>query len=613
MVVGLPQNPPFTNTPPEATAPHRRHGRPTAGAVLAVLVTLLATSVSACWPGSDGSTPSHPDGTTGGFNAAVRGVVRPSNQRGGTLRLVNQAGPTSFDPATNYHAWLFNFQKGYYVRTLLTNQPKPGKDGLNLVPDLAREMPQITNGGRTYTFNLKPGIKFEDGTPVTSRDIKYGIERIFAQDVLAGGPTYLIDVLDQGQNYPGPYRDTDPNKMGLKSVQVPDDRTIVFNLEEPFTDLDYLLAMPLAGPVPAAKDTGERYGDRPVSSGPYRFQSYDQDSKAVLVRNANWEPATDSVRNALPDQIELTIGTPAEDIDHQLLAGDVDLDTSQAGVQQDARQTILAHPERKANADAASTGYLRYFSISSKVPPFDNVHCRRAVHYATDKTALQAARGGPDAAGDLATNMLPPNIPGHDPKLDPYLTRSGTPHLAKAKEELKLCGKPDGFDTVIATRNNGKELKTAEALQRALALVGIKARLDPTDAAMYFRTTIGAPSNVHAKGYGIMLASWGADFPTGYGFLSLLIDGRAILPTDNNNYAELNNVRVNSLVDKAKAETNPRNATAIWGEVNRIVMDEAVMLPFLYDKALNYRDPRLTNVFVSEYYGMIDFGSLGVR
>ncbi|WP_343870967.1 ABC transporter substrate-binding protein, partial [Dactylosporangium roseum] len=389
------------------------------------------------------------------------------------------------------------------------------------------------------------------------------------------------------------------------------DKTIVFTLKEPLADFAYLLAMPGAGPVPAAKDTGDKYGAKPVSSGPYKFQSYDEGKKAVLVRNENWDPKTDSVRKALPDQIDLTIGTAVEEIDNQLLSGSVDVDVAQVGVQPGAQPKILLDAEKKKNADTPNTGFIRYFSINTKVEPFDDIHCRKAVQYATDKSTMQTARGGADAGGDIATNMLPPNIAGHD-DYDPYNTKSGKPQIDKAKEELKLCGKPDGFETVIATRNAGKEPKTAEALQAALKNVGINARLDPTDASLYFRSTIGAPSNTHAKGYGLMMAGWGADFPTGYGYLSVLVDGRLILPSGNNNYAELNNSEVNSLIDQAKVETDSKKSAELWTKINHIVMDEAVMVPFVYDKALNYRNPRVTNVFVTEFYGMYDFSTLGV-
>ncbi|GAA2645012.1 ABC transporter substrate-binding protein [Dactylosporangium fulvum] len=575
----------------------------------------LATAtlvLSACGGGSDNDDTSKANGQKGGgFNAALSGVVNPSDKKGGTLKLVSHDDPDSFDPVRTYYAWVLNFSKGYYARTLLTNEAKPGEDGLKLVPDLAAEMPKIEDGGKKYTFTLKDGVKFEDGSPITSKDIKYGIERNFAADVLSGGPPYLAKVLDQGQSYPGPYKDADPNKLGLKSVQTPDDKTIVFTLKEPLSDFQYLLAMPGASPLPQAKDNGAKHGDKPFSSGPYKFQSYDAGKKAVLVRNEHWDPKTDTVRKALPDQIDLTIGAAPEEIDNQLLSGDVDVDVAQTGVQQGAQPKVLLNADKKKNADTPVTGFIRYFSVSTKVAPFDNIHCRKAVQYATDKTTMQTARGGADAGGDIGINMLPPTLAGHD-DYDPYNTKSGKPQIDKAKEELKLCGKPDGFETVLATRNAGKEPKSAEALQQALAAVGIKARLDPQDASLYFSSIIGSPSNVHAKGYGLMMAGWGADFPTASGFLQVLVDGRLILESGNNNYAELENSEINSLIDKARAESDPAKAADIWKQINHIVMDEAVMVPFVFDKALNYRNPRLTNVFVTQYYGMYDFGSLGV-
>jgi len=570
-----------------------------------------ALVLSACGGGGSSGT----NGTSGnkdaaGFNAGDTAIVNPSDKKGGTLKLANNDDADSYDPARSYYAWVWNFEKSFYVRTLVTNTPKPGKDGVLLQPDLAQAMPEISADKLTYTFKLKSGIKFEDGTPITSKDIKYGVERIFAQDVLSGGPTYLVDFLDQGQNYPGPYKDK--SAEGLKSITTPDDSTIVFKLKEPFGDFPYLLSMPGAGPVPQAQDTGERYNTKPVSSGPYKFQSLEVGKKVVLVRNTNWDPSTDPIRKALPDEIDLTLKLDPNEIDSQLMDGTLDLDTGQVGVQQAAQAKILLDPSLKKNADEPVTGFIRYFAISTKVAPFDNIHCRLAVQYATDKTALQTARGGADAGGDIATNMLPPNILGHEDSLDPFNTKSGKPQIDKAKDELKQCGHPDGFNTVIAARNKGKEPKSAEALQQALGQVGIKATLDVSDASPYFRSTIGSPSNVLAKKYGIMTAGWGADFPTPYGFLQVLVDGRAIKASGNNNYSEINDPEINSLIDKAKAEPDAQKAADIWAQINSKVMDTATQLPFVYDKALNYRNPRMTNVFVNAYYGMWDFSTLGV-
>jgi peptide/nickel transport system substrate-binding protein len=569
--------------------------------------------LSACSGG--GSSNNGTNGTTknsAGFNAGTTSIVNPSDKKGGTLKMANTSDIDSFDPARSYYSWGWNFMKSYYVRTLVTNTAKPGKDGLILQPDLAQAMPEISADKLTYTFKLKQGLKFEDGSPITSKDVKYGIERIFAQDVLSGGPTYLVDFLDEGQNYPGPYKDTDPNKLGLKSIQTPDDSTIVFTLKQPFGDFTYLLSMPGAGPVPKAQDTGERYANKPISSGPYKFKTIALGKSAVLVRNPNWDPATDPARKALPDELDLALQIDANEIDNQLLDGTLDIDTDQVGVQQAAQAKILLNPDLKKNADEALTGFVRYFAINEKVPPFDNIHCRMAVQYAADKTALQTARGGADAGGDIATNMLPPNILGHEDSLDPFNTKSGKPQVDKAKAELQQCGHPDGFNTIITTQNNGKGPKTAEALQQALGQVGIKATIAASDASAYYRTTIGSPNNVHARGYGIMSASWGADFPTPFGFLQVLVDGRGIKQSGNNNYSEINDPEINSLIDQARAEPDATKASAIWAQINSKVMDTASMLPFVYDKALNYRNPRMTNVFVNDYYGMDDFSTLGV-
>lgn len=575
-------------------------------------MAVVALGLSACGGGGDTKEPDTQESKgVSGFNAGSSGIVNPSDKKGGTLRLGYSSDPDSYDPTRVYYAAGWNLMHSFYNRTLLAPDPVPGEGGLVLKPDLAEDMPQVSDDKLTYTFKLKKGLKFEDGTPITSKDVKYGIERTFAQDVLSGGPTYIIDVLDQGQNYPGPYKDTDPEKLGLKSVQTPDESTIVFKLAKAYPDFLYLLPM-VAGAVPKAKDTGEKYSDHVVSTGPYMFETVDPGKKVSLIRNPNWDSTTDKLRKALPDRIELTLQMPVDEVDKQLLDGTLDMDYAQTGVQQAAQTRILLDQEIKKNADQPVTGFIRYVSMSTKVPPFDNVHCRKAVHYAADKVAMQTARGGAEAGGDIATNMLPPNIAGHDPKLDPYNTKAGKPQIDKAKEELKLCGKPDGFETNIAVRNRGKEPKTAEALQQALSAVGIKANIDMGDASLYFRSTIGSPANVQAKGYGIMFAGWGADFPTGTGFLQVLVDGRLILPSGNNNYGELNDPEINSLIDKAVVEADTKKAADIWGDINEKVMDTAVMMPFVYDKALNYRNPRLTNVFVSEYWGMWELSTMGV-
>ncbi|WP_037572649.1 ABC transporter substrate-binding protein [Phaeacidiphilus oryzae] len=573
---------------------------------LTAVAACSAIALTACG-GNNGNSAS---GKGAGFNAAATKIVNPSTAKGGTLNLWGNQDADFWDPARGYYAFVWDFER-LYTRTLVAYPSKPGAAGLKLQPDLATALPTVTDGGKTYTFKLRSGIKFENGDPITSQDIKYGIERVFAQDVLPGGPVYLQQILDEGQKYQGPYKDKDPNKMGLKSVVTPDSSTIVFHLQKADSDFLNILAMGGAAPVEPKMDTGANYTKHPESSGPYKFQSYTPNKETVWVRNPNWSKATDPIRSALPDKITFTVTTNQDDLDSRLINNQIDIDAGQVGVQQKAQAQVLTHPDLKSNTDDAVDGFTRYISIQPQVAPFNNIHCRKAIEYATDPTALQTARGGP-TAGALAGNMLPPNIPGHD-NYDPYNLTAGKQQVAKAKQELQACGKPNGFSTTIAVRNNkDKEIKSAEAEQAALKAVGITANIDEYDGAQA-SSVIGAPATVKKKGYGLIVFGWGADYPSGSGFLQPLVDGRFILPAGNNNYTMTNDPTINHLFDEGLAATSPQAAAGFYQQVNHKIMDDALYVPTVWDQALNYRNPRLTNVTIIQELGMVDFQALGVQ
>ncbi|MFF9237883.1 ABC transporter substrate-binding protein [Streptomyces sp. NPDC014801] len=613
-----PSHEPFllsTSASAPVTAP--RPGRSRRRRVLALaLAAALVTggSVTALLAQRGGDRPVTPGGTprasaaASGFDAAVAHVVDASDRKGGTLRLVSSADADSWDPARSYFGWVWNMER-LYTRTLLTYDVKPGKPGLTLVPGLAAAAPRVSADGRTYTVTLRSGVTFEDGTPITAQDVKYAIERVFAREVIDGGPSYLIETLDQGQGYPGPYRSGASDRTGLRSVETPDDRTLVFRLAEPDARFPHLLAMGATAPVPRKRDNGAGYAGRPVSSGPYRFQSYTPGKSLVLVRNEHWDRATDPLRKALPDRIELTV-TSADDVAARLLDGRADLDVQQAGLTQAAEARVLRDPALKAHADAPFTGYLRTVALVSRTAPLDNAHCRRAVFYAADTTALRAARGGP-TTGSLHGNLLPPTLPGSD-GYDPFALTRGRSQPDKAREELRACGRPRGFGTKLVVRDaRPQDVRTAVALQQSLKAVGITVAVDRLELDEYF-SVIGSPAEIAKKGYGMMLLAWGADFPDGSGFLPPLTDGRLITPAGNVNYAGVNDPAVNALLDQAAAQTDPVRAAELYRRVDHRVTDGAYYLPVVADKALNYRGPRLTNVYVHQAYGMVDFQALGV-
>ncbi|MEU1537563.1 ABC transporter substrate-binding protein [Actinacidiphila glaucinigra] len=589
------------------TSPRSSRRRLAAGTAV-VVVALLSTA--AC--GGGGGGKSDGNAKAPGFNAAVNKVANASDKKGGTLKFIGTQDADSWDPQRGYYGFMWDFAR-YYTRQLVSFTPEPGLASTTLKPDLATGLAKVEDGGKTYTYTLKDGLKWEDGSPLTSKDVKYGIERIWAQDVISGGPIYLQQVLDPKGEYKGPYKDTSADKLGLKSIETPDDKTIVFRLPKPNSDFEQMLAMPSGSPVPAAKDTGAKYGLKPFSSGPYKFQSYTPNKSMVLVRNTNWSASTDDLRKALPDKITVTLTTNADDMDKRLINGDYDLDLNATGVGQAARAEVLG--KNKANADNPDTGFIRYAVFPTTVKPMDNIHCRKAVILAADHKSLQTARGGPQAGGAIAPNMLPLGIKGADGKYDPYnVLKDTTGNVEEAKKELKACGQPNGFKTTIAVRNNKPiEIATAESLQESLKKVGITTELDEFDGAQT-SGIIGAPKTVKSKGYGIIIMGWGADFPSGQGFLQPLVDSRFILESGNNNFAEIKDKAIDGLFDQALQQTDANAAAEVYKQINQKVSEGAYYLPFTFEKNIIWRSSRLTNVYTADAYnGRYDYASLGVQ
>lgn len=585
----------------------RRRTR-TAFPVLAA-ATALVLAVSGCSSKTPGTDSTNQTATA---NAAVGKVFAASNTKGGTLRMANAGDWDSLDPADMYYGYALDFVR-LYGRALVMFASAPGDPGTKLVPDLAESLGTPSDGAKTWTYKLRQGVKFEDGTPVTSKDVKYAVERSLDKETFPNGPTYFNDFLDL-QGYTSPYKDTDPNKLGLKAVETPDDRTIVFHLKQPFSSFDYFVMLPGTVPVPAAKDTGTKYKEHVVSTGPYKFDSYESGKKFSLVRNDKWDPASDPNRKALPDRIEVAVNVNADDIDNRLISGDLDLDVAGTGVQAATQAKVLADTNLKKNTDNAKLARLWYTSINPNVAPLDNIHCRKAVMLAADHEGYQRSFGG-EVGGDIATTLTPPQIPGA-PKTDPYkFLDHKNGDVEAAKKELAECGKPTGFETNIAYRaERPKEKATAESLQQALDKVGIKLTLKPFPQGDYFKLYAGKPGYAKDNNLGLSQNGWGADWTDGFGFLQQIIDSRVIRESGGSSNVSVRIPDVDALIDKALGTTDTAARDAVWGDADKRVMEEAVVLPGVWAKVLHYRPTTLTNVFINDGLGgYYDYASIGVK
>lgn len=580
------------------------------GARLTAVAAVGALALAACGGGSgDGSS-----GTGAAeFNAAVTGVVNPSEVTGGTLNLGSGGDCDSWDPARQYYGWCLNMGRLYY-RTLTAFKPVPGEDSFDVVPDLAQAPGEANADQTVWTYHLRPGVTYEDGTPITTKDIKYAIQRLYATGVINGGPSpyywcLLDDCVDGEAKYKGPYDDPDGD---LPRIETPDDSTIVFNLTQPYADFDYLMALGTASPIPADKDKGEDYALEPVASGPFKIESYDPGKSITFVRNENWTQASDEVRKPKVDKVELTMISNRDDLDQRVLAGTLDA-LADNGFKAAAITQTLNDPNKKKYADNPVEPATQYIVLASSVPPLDNVECRKAIFYAINKKALLAANGG-DSQGTITGSMTPIGVPGYEPDYDPYPSGAdGTGDLAKAREALAACGHPDGFDvnmTYIA--GSVTDEQNFAAVQESLGRVGIKVTAKPGEQSVYYTTWIGSPQNIIDQKLGILGAGWGADFPSINGFYRSIAHGDSILPTGNSNYASLDDPEVNRLMDEA-LKAGPEQQEDIGKQLNHRLMDLAVMLPTRFSKDIYYRSSRLTNVYaLYSFFSLYDFVQVGV-
>lgn len=576
------------------------------------LATALALGASAC-NGKSSSKDSSGDKSGGGVSAvkdaALTGIVNPSTKKGGTVTMEESDVPDSLDPGNTYYGWVQNFSR-LYGRTLLSFKPAAGKDGLTVVPDLATGLGKSSPDAKTWTYTIRPGIKFQDGTPVTTKSIKYAIERSnFAPEALSNGPTYFKAYLAGGDKYQGPYKDKSPN--GIASIETPNDTTIVFHLAKPFADFDYLATFSQTAPVEQSKDTGAAYVNHIQSTGPYMFQSYEDGKSAVLVRNPQWDASTDPIRKALPDKITVKFKVNAVTVDDDLLADNITVDAAGTGVQSQTQPKLLTQKKYKDNSDDTYAGATSYLAINPNVAPFNNADCRKAIEFGINKASVQQANGGP-VKGDVATTLLPPSVNGYT-KFDSFPTPNNAGDVAKAKDALKACGKPGGFSANLTARSDRPtEIAMATAIQASLKQIGVNVSIKQYPSGKYFSNFAGVPNYVHQHQLGLMMTAWGADWPTGYGFLDQIVDGSAIKPSGGNNLQELNDPNINKALSDAIANTDANARTKAWGDIDKMVVDTATVVPLIYRKNLLYRPASATNVTVTQaYLGMYDYTLIG--
>lgn len=555
---------------------------------LTLAVTLLAGSLAACQGGADDSPATAFD---------------PATCQGGTLSVLNQGGITHLDPARLYTSGGGNIPSLLF-RTLTTRNRLPGEAGTKPAPDLATDLGTPSDGAKTWTYHLRDDIFFEDGTPITAADVKYGIERSFAPE-LPGGAPYLRDWLVGAAGYQGPYKQPE----GLKAIEVPDPKTIVFKLAKPEGDFPFLATATQFAPVPKAKDKGADYENHPISSGPYMVESYEKKKSLKLVRNPHWTAKSDTLRYACPDRIDVTSGLDAAVINQRITTGagqDAYAVTTDAVVGPEQLAQLGTGSEldkRVARGEFPSTTYLAFHT---KKKPFDDIKVRQALSYAINRTSVVNALGGSAVAGASTTFLPPQKALGYQPY--DYFPAGDNGNPAKAKE--LLGGRPLTIE--LAHENddsNGIGPKVAAAVQDAFTQAGVTVTLTPIDSATY-RDVTGKP----ATQPGLSLQTWGADWPSGGPFLIPIFDGRQIITAGGNfNLAQYNDPAVNAEIDAINALTDPAAAAARWGALDAKLGQLALVIPLTHEKDVYLYGKGVKNAVPDGWRGTYDLARVSVK
>lgn len=555
-----------------------------AAAGLALAATLALT---ACTGGGGAST---------GGGSGVSGTPK----EGGTLYVLQNADFSHLDPTMGFDGGVNNFYRLIY-RQLTTTGVGEGAKGTEIVPDLATDLGTPNEDATEWTFTLKDGVKFEDGSPITSADVKFGVERSFDPALSIGSP-YAKLLLADTDGYEGPYITGD-----LDSIVTPDDKTITFKLNRPFADFPSAAAQNVFTPFPADADvTTTSLDQQPISSGPYKVASYQRGSKLVLERNENWDKKTDDVRAAYPDGFDFTFGLDASTIDERMIAGQGNDKDAIAGTVQASSIARIQTPALKDRTISGVQGCTTYMGLNTTKPNLDNPLVRQAINYAIDKQSVKDATGGSQLA-EVATTMLPPTVAGQT-DFDLYASKDSKGDPEKAKELLAEAGLPDGFTMTMDIRSQPKMQAQAEAVQQALSKAGITVELNLIDSATYYEV-IGTTSQQHDAA----ITGWCPDWASGSTFLPPLFDGRQIYEKGNSNIAQLNDADVNAKIDEIYAMTDADEANKAWGALDEQIAELAPTVPLLFEKAVMVVGEGVAGAYSdAAFSGGIDFVSVGL-
>ena len=535
------------------------------------------------------------------FGAAL--APAGAQEKGGSLRLLARAASGTIDPHINYT--LQQWQVFYIAYDGLVTFRKVGDEtGFEVVADLAEALPEATNEGKTYTFKLRPGIKFSNGQELTTDDVVASLQRIFKVSGPTAG-TFYNGIVGADKCLSAPADCT------LEGGVVADKAagTVTINLTAPDGEFLQKLAVPHAYILPAGTPASDQ-GTTPIpGTGAYAVQSYDPNASLKLVRNPEFkEWSADAQPEGFVDDISYDFGLTEEAAVTAIQNGDADWmfdppppdRLAEIGTQYEAQVSL--HP----------LSAMWYAPMNTNLAPFDDPKVRQAVNFAIDRDAIVKLFGGANLA-QPACQILPPGFPGYAPYC-PYTANPGTawsaPDMEKAKALVAESGTA-GQEVKIIAEDTVVSRAIGVYLQDVLTELGYKASVQPISQNLQFTYIQNTNNKVQ-----ISISQWFQDYPSPSNFLNVLFSCGSFHPGSDAsvNIAGFCDEAVEAKMKQAfaAAVTDPASALPIWTEVDKMVTDAAPAAVLFTPKRVDFVSSRVQNfTFSPQFYAI--FSKLAVQ
>jgi len=516
-----------------------------------------------------------------------------SSHYGGTLRLLAVASDGTLDPHINYSS--LNWPLYAYTHDgLVTFKKVGGAESVQVVPDLAERLPDISADGLTYRFTLRQGIKFSNGKTLDVGDVLASFQRIFK----VFGPTsgsFYNGIVGADKCLAEPANCTLEGGVAVDA----DSRTVTIHLTQPDAEFLYKLSVPHAVIVPA--DTPMRdMGNQPIAgTGTYQFEHYDPNARLTLVRNPYFQEwSKDAQPKGYPDRIEYRFGGTEESAVNAILNGQADGMYEPVPVGRLAELSVN-YPKQLHVSPMTAWWYA---PLNVNLPPFDDVRVRQALNYAVDRDALVALFGGIALATPVCT-ILPPDMPGHRPHCD-YTLNPGeqwsAPDMDKARELVKASG-TTGQKVTVVSEDSVTSRAVGAYLQSVLSDLGYDAALQSISGDIQFTYIQNSNNKVQ-----ISVTQWYQDYPAPSNFLHVLFGCDSFTPGSDSS------VNMSGFCDKALdnrmkaamrlAVTDEAAAHQEWGRIDYDMMKLAPVVPLFTPKHIDLISKRVGNYQFSSRY-----------